>query len=132
MADKHNMLKSDVHFNCMLLLYNLVCTLSQINNLRRANTCDPALKLLNEEKTFYIQKHKQKLWKELLDAHWHHRHNTHILWRTIHGIWNRAPPPTLNTSITFNKNITAYYELFHQTIHKHITHNTSRSINRAT
>ena len=36
---------------------------------RRANTCDPALKLLNEEITYDIQKHKQNIWKEHLDAH---------------------------------------------------------------
>ena len=133
MADKHNIPKSNVHITCMPLLYNIVCTLSQRNNLRRAITCDPALKLLNEEITFHIQKHKQNIWKEHLDAHWHHRHNTHIrTWRTIHGLWNRAPPPTLNTSITFNKNITTYYELFHQAIYKHVTHKSNRSINKAT
>ena len=86
MADKHNIPKSNMHITYMLLLYNVVCTLSQRNNLRRANTCDPALKLLNEEITFYIQKHKQNPWKAHLDAHWHHRNNTHIIWRTIHGL----------------------------------------------
>ena len=30
-----------------------------------------------------------------------HMHNTHIIWKTIHGLPNRAPPPTINTSITF-------------------------------
>ena len=32
---------------------------NQRNNIRRANACDPALKLLNEEITSDIQKHKQ-------------------------------------------------------------------------
>ena len=72
------------------------------NHIRRPYTCDPALKLLNEEITSDIQKHKQNIWKEHLDAHWDHRHNTHTLWKTIHGLSNRAPPHTLNTSITFN------------------------------
>ena len=27
-------------------------------------------------------------------------------WKTIHSLSNRAPPPTLNTSITFNNKIT--------------------------
>ena len=40
-----------------------------------------------------------------LNAHWDHRHNTHTLWKTIHGLSNRAPPHTLNTSITFNNKI---------------------------
>ena len=34
--------------------------------------------------------------------HWDHRHNTHIRWKTIHGLYNSAHPPTLNTSIAFN------------------------------
>ena len=77
------------------------------NNIRRAKTCDPAPKLLNEEITSDIQKYKQNIWKEQLDAHWDHRHNTHILWKTIHGLFNITPPPphTLNSSITFNNKI---------------------------
>ena len=92
---------------------NIVCTITQWDNIRRANTCDPALKLLNGEITTDIQKHKQNLWKDHLDAQWDHRHNTHIIWKTIHGLSNRAPPPppppppppTLNTYITFNNKI---------------------------
>ena len=94
-----------MHSNCRLLLEDIVCKITQRNNIRRANTCDPALKLLNEEITSDIQKHKQNIWKEHLDAHWDHRHNPHILWKTIHGLSNRAPPHTLNTSITFNNKI---------------------------
>ena len=48
---------------------DIVCKITQRNNIRRANTCDPALKLLNEEITSDIQKHKQPIWKEHLDAH---------------------------------------------------------------
>ena len=62
-----------------------------------------------------------------------------MLWKTIHDLSNRAPPPTLNTSITFNNKMT--------TTHKHLancftnrftntvrraTHKTNRSNNRAT
>ena len=105
---------------CMLLPEDIVCKITQRNNIRRENTCDPALKLLNEQITSDIQKHKQNIWKEHLDAHWDHMHNTHIMWKTIHGLSNRAPPRTLNTSITFNSNYTqTHCELFHQTIHKH-------------
>ena len=39
--------------------------------MRRANTCDPALTLLNEE--IISDEHKQNIWKEHLDAHWDHR-----------------------------------------------------------
>ena len=128
-----------MHSNCRLLPEDIVCKITQRNNIRRANTCDPALKLLNEEITSDIQKHKQNIWKEHLDAHWDHRHNTHTLWKTIHGLSNRAPPHTLNTSITFNNKIATtpthiancFTKQFTNTI-KHATHKTNRHINRAT
>ena len=104
MADKHNILK--MHSNCSLLHDHIVCKITQRNNIWRANTCDPDIKHLNEEITSDIQKHKQNIWKENLDAHWDHRHNIHTLWKTIHSLSNRAPPTTLNNTITFNNNIT--------------------------
>ena len=69
MADKHNIPKTTMHSNCRLLLEDIVCKITQRNNIRKANTCDPALKLLNEEITSDIHKHKQNIWKEHLDAH---------------------------------------------------------------
>ena len=139
MADKHNIPKGKIHSNCRLLADHIVCKITQRNNIRRANTCDPALKLVNEYITSDIQKHKQNQWKEHLDAHWAHRHNTHILWKTIHGLSNRAPPPTLNTSITFNNKITTtpqhiancFTKQFTNTV-KPATHKTNRYMNRAT
>ena len=77
MADKHNKPKGMLHSNCRVLPEDIVCKITRRNNIRRANTCDPALKLLNEEITSDI--HKQNIWKEHLDDHWDHRHNTHIL-----------------------------------------------------
>ena len=50
-----------------------------IYNIKRPNTCDLALKLLNEEITSDIHTHKQNLWKEHLDAYCDHRHNIHTL-----------------------------------------------------
>ena len=124
-----------MHSNCRLLPEDIVCKITQRNNIRRANTCDPALKLLIEEITSDIQKHKQNIWKEHLDAHWDHRHNTHTLWKTIHGLFNRAPPHTLNTYITFNNKIATtpkhIANYFTNTV-KHATHKTNRHINRAT
>ena len=79
MADKQNIPKGKMHSNCRLLPEDIVCKITQRNNIRKANTCDPALKLLNEEITSDIQKHKQNIWKEHLDDHWDHRHNTHTL-----------------------------------------------------
>ena len=49
-------------------MLHIVCKITQRKNIKRANTCDPALKLLDEEITFYIQKHKQNLWKEYTHA----------------------------------------------------------------
>ena len=74
-------------------------------NIRRANPCDVALKPLNHEITSDISLHKQNLWKEHLNANWDHRHNTHTLWKTIHGFSNRAAPTPQNCTRTFNKKI---------------------------
>ena len=63
MAEKHNIPKGKMHSYCRHLPDHIVYTLTQ-----RDNTCDPALKLLNEENTSDIHKHKQNIWKEHLDA----------------------------------------------------------------
>ena len=117
--------------NCMLLPEDIVCKITQRNNIRRANTCDPALKLLNEGITSDI--HKQNIWKEHLDAHWDHRNNTHILLKTIHGLSNRAPPTTFNIKITNTpKHIRNWFtKQFTNTV-IHATNKTNRSIDRAT
>ena len=80
-----------MHSNCRLFPNHILCEIAQRNNLRRASTCDPALKLLNEDITSDIHKHNENLWKKHLDTHWVHRHTTHRLWKTIHGLPNRAP-----------------------------------------
>ena len=119
---------------------NNVYIISYLNNIimdninytvdtRRANTCDPVLKLLNEEITSDI--HKHNIWKEHLDAHWDHRHNTHILWKTIYGLSNRAHPATLYRSITFNNKIANTPKQFTNTV-RHVTHKTNRFIDRET
>ena len=56
-------------------------------------------------------------------------HNTHTLWKTIHGLSYRVPQTSLNNSRTFN-NTQTYCKLFQETIHKlvrHATHKTNRS-----
>ena len=105
MADKHNIPKGKIHSDYRLLPEDIVYKIPP-KHIRRANTCDPALKLLNEEITSNIQKNKKNIWKEHLDALWDHRHNTHIIWKNIHGLSNGAPPTTLNNFITFNNKIT--------------------------
>ena len=99
MADKHNIPKGKMHSNCRLLPEAIVCKITQRNNIRRANTCDPALKLLNEEITSDIQKHKQNIWKEHLDAHWDHRHNTHYL---EDHTWSIQQSTTTHTKHIYN------------------------------
>ena len=115
MTDKHIIPTGKMHSNCRLLPEDIVCKITQRNSIRRANTCVPALKLLKEETTYDIQKHKQNIWKGHLDANLDHRHNTHIIWKTIHGLSNRAPPTTLNNSITFTTTD------IHSTINTHNT-----------
>ena len=60
MADKHNIPKGKMYSNCRLLSDHIVCKIIQRNNIRRANTCDPALKHLNDEITSDIQKTQTK------------------------------------------------------------------------
>ena len=105
MADRQNIPEGKMHSGCRLLPGGIVCRVTRGNNIRRANPCDPALRLLGEEITSDIRKHRQNIWKEHLDAYWDHGHNIHTLWRTIHGLSGRAPPHTLNTSIAFNSGI---------------------------
>ena len=87
MADKNNIPKGKMHSNCRLLPEDIVCKITQRNNIRRANTCDPALKLLSEEITSAVQKHKQNIWKEHLDANWNHMHNTHTLFGRTYMVY---------------------------------------------
>ena len=58
MADKHTIPKGKMHNNSRLLPDHIVCKIIPRDNIRRANTCGPALKLLNKEITSDIQKHK--------------------------------------------------------------------------
>ena len=106
MADKHNIPKGKMHSNCMLFPEDIVCKITQRNNIRRVNTCDPALNLLNEEITSDIQKHKKKhmegALRRSLGAQAQH---THSLEDHTWSIQQSTTTPTLNTSITFNNKI---------------------------
>ena len=90
MADKHIIPKGKMHSNCRLLPEDIVCKITQRNNIRRANTCDPALKLLNKEITSDIQKHKQNIWQEhthtLEDHTWSIQQSTTTHTKHIHNI----------------------------------------------
>ena len=138
LSDKHNIPKGKMHSKCRLLPDHIECKINKRNNIRRANTCDPALKPLNLEITSDILNHKQTLWKEHLDNNWDHRHNTHTLWKTINGLSNRSPPPTLNNTIAFNKKIAVtpkhiancFTKQFTNTV-EHASDHSHRSIDRS-
>ena len=100
MADKHNIPKGKMHSNCRLLPDHILCKITQKQHKESKHLWSSSQSL-----KWGDTKHKQNIWKEHLDAHWDHRHNTHILWKIIHGLSNRAPTPTLNTSITFSNKI---------------------------
>ena len=99
---------------------HIVCKITQRNNIRRTNTCDPALKL--EEITPDIQKHKQTYRKKP----WMHTGitgTTRSFFRRPYTVYpTEYPTPTkhLHNIQQQNSNHTqTYCELFHQTIHKH-------------
>ena len=100
-ADKHNISKGKMHSNCRILPDHIVCTITQRNNIRRANTCDPALKLLNEEITSRHTKTQTKPMEETLrctlgsqtqyahsleDHTWSIQHSTSTHTKHIHNI----------------------------------------------
>ena len=64
MAENHNIPKGKLHSNCMLLPDHIVCKITQRNNIRRANTCDAALKYY-EEITSNIQKQTKPMERTL-------------------------------------------------------------------
>ena len=137
MAVKHNIPKGKMHSNCRLLSEDIVCTITQWNNIRRDNTCDPALKLLNEEITSDIQKHKQNIWKEHL-RRWFGSQAQHTQSLEDHT-WSIQQSNTTHTKHIHNiqqqngNSTQTHCELFDQTINKNCqTHKTNRHINRAT
>ena len=137
LADKHNISKGNMSNTSRMLPEHIVCNITQRDNIKRANSCDPALKPLNHEIISDIALHKQNLWKQYLNANWDHRHNTHTLWKNSHGLLNRAAPTPQNCTITFNKKIATspkniancFNKQFTNTI-KRSTHKTNRCIDR--
>ena len=138
MADKHNIPKGNMHINCRLLPEDIVCKITQINNIRRANTCDPALNLLNEEITSDIQKHKQHMEGALrrsLGSQAQHTHSLEDHTRSIqqsttthtkhfHNIHQQIATTPKHIANSFTKQFINTF--------KHATHKTNRHINRAT
>ena len=73
------------------------------NNIRAQNASDPSISELNSEITSLIQTPKYDIWREHLDTHWDHKHNTHTLWKTIHGLVNKTPTQPKNNTMTFKE-----------------------------
>ena len=121
-----------MHSNCRLLPEDIVCKITQKNNIRRANTCDPALKLLNEEINSAIQKHMEGALRRSLGSQAQHAHPLEDY------TWSIQQSTTTHTKHIHNNqqqnsNYTqTHCKLFHQTINKHTTHKTNRHINRET
>ena len=88
-ADKHNIPKGKIHSTCKLLQEHIRHKIEHRNNIRAQNASDPSISELNSEITSLIQTHKSDIWREHLDTHWDHKHNTHSLWKRIHGLANK-------------------------------------------
>ena len=82
MADQHNTPKGNMHSNCGFLPDHIVCKITQRNSMKSANTCDPAINLLNEEIISDI--HKQPMEGTSICTLGSQVQHTY-LWKTIHG-----------------------------------------------
>ena len=129
MADKHNIPKGKMHSNWRLLPEDIVCKITQRNNITRANTCDPVLKLLH---TKTQTKHMEGASRRSLGPQAQH---IHILWKTIHGPSNKnTSSHTQQLHYIQQQNIKHIANCFIKQLTntvKHATHKTNRSINRA-
>ena len=130
LKNKHNIPKSKRHSNYKLLPDYILCQITQRNNIRRANTCDPALKLLTEDNSRHTQtKPMENTSRCILGSQAQQTHSLEDHTRYI------QQSTSTQTQQQNNNHTQRYCELFHQTIHKHCqTLNTqdTRSINRAT
>ena len=122
-----------MHSNFRLLPEDIVCRITQRNNIRRANTCDPALKLLNEEITSDIHKHKQHILEGTsrctLGSQAQHTHPLEDHTWSIQQCTSSHTQHLYNIQHQNNNHTHKYCEMFNQTIHKHSqTHKTNRSI----
>ena len=107
--------------------------------MRKVNTGNPALKLLNKEITSDILKHMQNLWKDHLNAHCDHRHkHAHSLEDHRQSSQQSTSTHTIHFHIfnykisTTPKHIANCLAKQFTNIVKHATHKTYRSINRET
>ena len=123
MADMHNIPKDKMHRNGRLLPDHIVCKITQRNNIRRANTYDPDLKLLNEEITSDIQTHNETYGR---NTQMHtgitgitHTHSLEDHTRSIQQSTSTHTKHFHNIQQQNNNLTLTYCELFQQPKHKH-------------
>ena len=80
MADKHDIPKGKMHSNCRLLADHKLCKITQRNNMRRANTSDPPLKLLNDYIPSDIHKHMEEASRRILGSQGQYAHFGRHTW----------------------------------------------------
>ena len=100
-ADKHNIPKGKMHNNCMLLPYQIVCKITQRNNIKKGNTCDPPQPTLNTSIQQQNSNHTQthcKLFHQTIYKHATHRYTS----RATHKI----PSPQCRSKRQLNKVLT--------------------------
>ena len=139
MADKHNIPRGNMHSNCRLLPDHIICKITQRNNIRRANTCDPALKLINEEITSDIQKTQRKpmegTFRGTPGSQAQHAHSLEDHTRSIQQSTSTHNKHIHNIQQHNSNHTQTHCELFHHQLTntvKHALHKTNRYTNRAT
>ena len=120
-ADKHNISKGKIHSTCKILPEHIKHKIKHRNNIRAQNASDPSISELNPEITSLIQTHKSDIWREHLDTHWDHKHNTHTLWNTRISQQNtNTTQQQHNHFQREDSHIThTYSKRIQQTIHQH-------------
>ena len=88
-ADKHHIPKGKIHNKSKLLPDHIRVLIEQRNALRTQDPTHPDLEQMNANIDNHIQTHKTDLWKEHLDKDWSHKHDTHVLWKTVAGLSNK-------------------------------------------
>ena len=86
-ADKHYIPKGKIRPNNPLLPENIRTQIKERDIIKANDPTDNRLEHLNKDISQAIQTHRSGIWKEHLDGHWDHRRNTHILWKTINGLY---------------------------------------------
>ena len=101
-ADKHHIPKGKIQQRNQILPEPIRNKINTRDHIRTHNPLDTQIKIFNEEITKEISQHKSNIWKGKLNENLDHKHNTHILWNTIHSLSNNSPRQQSNRTISFN------------------------------